>query len=54
MAILDASAALGRVSDAALISRALGIPVRPWDLDDWPLDERLAAKALASRWIKHF
>ena len=51
-AILDAGAALGRVNDAALISRGLGIPVLPWELDDWPLDDRLAAKTLASRWIK--
>lgn len=40
------------VSDAALISRGLGIPVRPWELDDWDLDSRLAALELARRWIK--
>jgi hypothetical protein len=43
---------LARVGDAAMISRALGIPVRPWELADWPLDERLAARALAERWMK--
>lgn len=36
-----------------MISRALGIPVRPWELDDWPLDERIAARALAERWMKY-
>lgn len=51
--MLDAHAVLGRVGDAALISRFLGIPVRPWELDDWPLDEKIAARALAKRWMKH-
>jgi hypothetical protein len=36
-----------------MISRFLGIPVRPWELSDWPLDDRLAARALAERWMKH-
>jgi hypothetical protein len=50
--ILEANAALVRVSDCALISRGLGISVTPWSLLDWPLDDLLAAKALAQRWIK--
>jgi hypothetical protein len=44
---------LERIYEAASISRALGIPVKPWELISWPLDDYLAAKALAARWIKH-
>jgi len=53
MAIEDAHAVLARVGDAAMISRFLGMSVRPWELDDWPLDDRLAARVLATRWMKH-
>jgi hypothetical protein len=51
--IMEAQAALDRVGEAALISRGLGISVTPWALDDWPLDERLAARALARKWIRN-
>jgi hypothetical protein len=54
--ILEADSILARIADAALISRELGIPVRPpglpETLDDWPLDDRLAATALARHWRK--
>jgi hypothetical protein len=53
VALIEAHTTLKRVADAALISRFLGIPVRPWELDAWPLDERLAARALAERWMKY-
>ncbi len=52
MAIRDATIALDAVTEAAMIGRALGIAVTPWSLDDWPLDTRLAARALAARWMK--
>lgn len=50
--LLSTQALLVRVSDAAIISRALHIPVKPWELEEWPLDEKLAALALAQRWIQ--
>lgn len=54
--ILETDAILARVVDAALIARELGFAVRPQglpdSLDDWPLDDRLAALALAKHWSK--
>ena len=50
--ILEANAALQAVTDAALISRGLGISVTPWSLDAWPIDILAAARALARRWMK--